>query len=130
MKQEVINYEFEILQNHMIHNNPSNPSSHSFPFRYSQWKLSSTLHNIVDSIDKELKWIGNSDSSFIIAFFYCLFKISAGKLDILMKLKHSLYKVCQYCLNLSEQKAIVEFVGILSQRDPLISNYLSKHPHI
>lgn len=85
----------------MIHNNPPSPASHSFPFRYSHWKLSSTLHSIADSIDKELKWIGNSETSFIISFFYCLFKISAGKQDILMKLKHSLYKVCQYCLNLS-----------------------------
>lgn len=85
---------------------------------------------IGDWENKELKWIGNSEGSFVIAYFYAMFRVCAGKQDVLIRLKYSLYKVCQYCLNLAEQKNIVQFIGLLEQDKPLLGAYLKKNSHL
>jgi hypothetical protein len=85
---------------------------------------------IPDWEEKELKWIGNVEGSCVIAFFYATFRVCAGKQDILIRLKYSLYKICQYCLNFSEQKSLVQFIGLLEQDEPLISTYLQKNPNL
>jgi hypothetical protein len=90
--------------------------------------LLNTLSLIPNWEDKELKWIGNVEGSCVIAYFYAIFRVCAGKQDILIRLKYSLYKISQYCLNLAEQKSVVEFIGLLEQDEPIISSYLQKNP--
>ena len=46
MKQELINYEFEILHNDLIRKDHSQNNLLRDPFRFSQWRLQQTLAQI------------------------------------------------------------------------------------
>ena len=82
--------------------------------RYSAWKLNELLQQLTDdSQNYTVKWIGNSTNSDVMAYFYCVILICSHKADIMMQLKHSIYKFCQYCLNLAEQRFLVEFMNLL-----------------
>jgi hypothetical protein len=49
--------------------------------------------------------------------------------DIMMKLKYALYRVCQYCLNLSEQKSFVEFLNIIVQEEGFLGHFFQTNHH-
>lgn len=129
MKQEVINYEHDILQNELIRKSPSQGLKHSF--RYENWKLGETLSFVLKSHhEHELKWIGNREGSWIIGYFYAMVQLCLRKEELMTKFKYSLYKLCQYCLNLSEQKALIELLNILEKENLNLAVYLGQNPQL
>ena len=70
MKQEVINYEFDLIQQE-VSTSPHFPRHDPGNFRYSSWDLYSTLQKITDN-PHSIKWIGNAPNSSVLGFFYCM----------------------------------------------------------
>ena len=129
MKQEVINYEHDILQNELIRKSPSQGVKHTH--RYDNWKLGETIGFILKSHQEhELKWIGNNEGSWIIGYFYAMVQLCLWRMELMMKFKYSLYKLCQYCLNLSEQKALIEALNILEKENLNLAVYLGQNPQL
>ena len=62
------------------------------------------------------------------AYFYCIMMISSHKPDTLMQVKHSIYKFCQYCLNLAEQRYLVEFMNMI-QKDMNVTTIMKNNQH-
>ena len=61
MKQELINYEFEILHNDLIRKDHYQYNIAREPFRFSHWKLNDTLAQIPNlKATNEIRWIGNN----------------------------------------------------------------------
>ena len=73
--------------------------------------------------------MGNSPHSYILAYFYCIMMVCSQKPETLMQVKHSIYKFCQYCLNLAEQRYLVEFMNMI-QKDRSVEAIMKNNQHI
>lgn len=85
-------------------------------YRYGVWELYETLDQIVEVDRKyQVKWIGNSINGHILGFFYCVLvgSLRDGDEDMFMKVKYALYGVCRDWLTVSEQKTLVEHLGLV-----------------
>jgi hypothetical protein len=79
----------------------------------------------------QVKWIGNSMNSHILAFFYCVLVGSLNHHDdtTFTKVKYALYGVCRDWLTVSEQKTLVEHLSLV-QYTKSITEFLKKSNHL
>ena len=130
MKQEVINFEFDVIQRE-CGNSMFVPRNDPHNYRYSSWDLHDLLQQIGDLHDFKLKWIGNEHNSNILALFYCLLLGTLkedSEEDLFINLKHCLYQISKEWLNLSEQKIFVEHLCLV-QYSKSVAEFLKKSNH-
>ena len=98
MKQEIINYEFDLIQQE-VSTSPHFPRNDPRNFRYSTWELHSLLEKITENSHYSIKWIGNLPNSSVLGFFYCMLvgslKEEGCDSEAFVKLKYTLYQLCR-----------------------------------
>ena len=75
MKQEILHYERQILTNSQIRDLelPTMPSI----FTFEEWNLSASINAVMAETKTEIsmKWIGNSQYSESLAYYYSIFRL-------------------------------------------------------
>ena len=129
MKQEVIDFEFEVIQREC--GSAPLPRSDPHNLRYSPWELNELLQQVGELHQFRLKWVGNDHHSAILAFFYCYLQGALredSEDNAFVGLKHSLYNISKEWLSLPEQKVLVEHLCLV-QYSRSIGEFLKKSNH-
>jgi hypothetical protein len=124
-KEEIINYEVEILEQQIPQAKPI--VSHSNKF--STWELASKIREVLGSADCSVRWVGNSPTAYLETYALVLLIGSGHSESNILEFKHSIYKLGRECLELREQKLLVEFLCLIEYcRDRY--SFLNKYPEI
>lgn len=72
MKQEILNYEYELIEKQSHYSEPYLRVSDPHNLRYSPWRLHEIIEKIVPNNDYSIKWIGSDPNAHVLAFLYCM----------------------------------------------------------
>jgi hypothetical protein len=95
MKQQVINYECDIIHREEELSESCYRVYDPHSYRYGVWKLYDMIGQFVQTSECSIRWIGCDPNAHILSFFYCVLVgclQDYGGDELFIKLKYCLYQ--------------------------------------
>lgn len=124
-KEEIINYEYRMIELSLPLVSPVIANTD----KYLPWDLDSKVKEVVGANAAAVRWVGNATTAYLEAYAYLLLVATGLSETGLLEFKHSIYRLGKKCLQLAEQKLLVEFLCLIEYSRDRYS-FLNKYPQI